>query len=453
MRKIVLSAIALLLGSLSAQAVTLKEALTNGYKNHEDLQIIRSNYLNEIEALPRALAGFMPRVSVGASISDSKTTRRSSTDVLESVSTTTSPARNNISLEQPIFTGGSSIAEMKAAQSSFRAAKNFYYAKEQEIIFSQINNYLTCAEAYEKYNISKISVKSNKKQLEAIREKFRLGESTETEVASAETGLAIAEANQALAYANLESARANFTKVFGIEAENIKMPAINNDSPVNLEEFTEISIANNPNILAAQHQTKISKAGEHIAKAALLPQVFVSVQKGSTHFNPQNTFRGEVNQDSITSTLSVNIPILARGGVEYSDVRKAKYNTKKSVIELNSQIKLIKANCKAFWESFHATKTRLDATIQGVKSAEVAYEGMMQEELLGSKTIIDVLDAEEKLNSARATKIEADKQLVLTYYQMQAQMGKLTGQALGLPVELFNPEEEFKRIKLKIIGY
>ena len=75
-------------------------------------------------------------------------------------------------------------------------------AKEQETFLKEINAYLGCVEAREKYDISKISVKSNKTQLDAMKEKFKLGESTETEVASAREGLATAEANQALSYAS-----------------------------------------------------------------------------------------------------------------------------------------------------------------------------------------------------------------------------------------------------------
>ena len=456
MYKLVLALIFVLNSSVS-QAVELEEALKSGYNNDEQLKLIRSDFLDEVEKFPRALAGFMPRVSAGFDATDSKIERRSNTPINplsgDVISTDSSRYSRNISLEQPIFNGGSSVAEMKAAQSSFRASKGTYYAKEQNIFFDEITTYLDCVTAVEKYNISKISVKSNKTQLEAIKEKFKLGESTETEVASAEAALANAEANQSTAYANLEATKADFTRVFAIEPVSVKMPALAASIPKSLEEFTEIAIASNPNILSSQHTTKASKAGEYVAKGALLPQVSFKVQSANTTYNPEDAGRSNINNDSITSTLSVNIPILSRGGVEYSDIRRAKYQTRKTVLQLDAQMKQVKSNCKATWEAFYAAKSRVDATLQGVKSAEVAYEGMIQEEMLGSKTIVDVQTFEERLNKARESKVDAQKELVLASYKIKSLMGELTAEKMKLPVEYFNPDAEFKKLKLRIVGF
>lgn len=438
-------------------ALELNEALKSGYNNDEKLKIIRSDFLNEVEQFPRALAGFMPKVSAGFDATDSKVTRKSnladSARVPDTTSTDNSRYSKTLTLDQPIFNGGSSVAELKAAQSAFRASKGDYYAKEQNIFLEEITNYLNCVEATEKYNISKISVKSNRTQLEAVKEKFKLGESTETEVASAESGLANAQANQSIAYANFEAAKAEFTKVFALEAIGIQMPELATNLPNSLEELVEIAIAANPSVISSQHSTKASKAGEYAAKGALLPQVSFKIQSGNTNYSPEDSARQNYNYNSITSTLSVNVPILSKGGVEYSDIRRAKYKTRKAVLQLDAQIKQIKSQCKASWERFNAAKTRIAATSQGVKSGEIAYEGMLQEEMLGSKTIIDVIMSEEKLSKAREARVEAQKELVLASYNIKSLMGELTAEKMKLPVEYFNPDQEFKKLKLRIVGF
>ena len=435
-------------------ALELNEALKSGYNNDEKLKIIRSDFLNEIEQFPRALAGFMPKISAGFDATDSKVTRKSNIAAgLDNTSTDNSRYSKTLTLDQSIFNGGSSVAELKAAQSAFRASKGDYYAKEQNIFFEEITNYLNCVEATEKYNISKISVKSNRTQLEAVKEKFKLGESTETEVASAESGLATAQANQSIAYANFEAAKAEFLRVFALEATGIKMPELAANLPNSLEELVEIAIAANPNIISSQHSTKASKAGEYAAKGALLPQVSFRIQSGDTRYSPEDQLRQNFNSNSVTSTLSVNVPILSKGGVEYSDIRRAKYKTRKAVLQLDTQIKQIKSQCKASWEKFNAAKTRIAATSQGVKSGEIAYEGMLQEEMLGSKTIIDVIMSEEKLSKAREARVEAQRELILASYNIKSLMGELTAEKMKLPVEYFNPDQEFKKLKLRIVGF
>ena len=83
----------------------------------------------------------------------------------------------------------------------------------------------------------------------------------------------------------------------------------------------------------------------------------------------------------------------------------------------------------------------------------MAYEGMIQEEMLGSKTIVDVQTFEERLNKARESKVDAQKELVLASYKIKSLMGELTAEKMKLPVEYFNPDAEFKKLKLRIVGF
>lgn len=454
MRKIFLSLV-LALYSFIASAISLEQALTSGYNHNEELKIIRTEFLDEIEKFPRALAGFMPRVSFGIDSTDSKITRRSSIPPINGNDAITFDGlRYNraITLEQPIFDGWA-VSEMKSAQFAFRASRASYYTKEQDIFLKEITTYLDCVEAKEKYHISKVSVKSNKTQLEAMKEKFKLGESTETEVASAREGLATAEANQAVAYANFEAAKADFHRVFGVEPIGIKMADIPKNLPISLEALVERALAVNLSIDSAKHTTKSAKAGEDVAKGALLPKVSFRVQSGRTDYNPEQNNNGNINNRSVTSTLSVVVPILAKGGVEYSDIRRAKYQTRKSAVKLDSLVKQIKANSKASWSGYDAAKLRIKATAQAVKAAEVAYEGMIQEEMLGSKTIVDVLRTEERLNKARESRVEAKKELILAAYKIKSLVGELTARSMKLKVDYFSPESEFKKVKMKIVGF
>ncbi len=453
MRKIILSSI-LVLSSANASALTLEQALTSGYNHHEDLKIIRTNFLDEVEQFPRALAAFMPRIYADLTSTDIQTERRSSIQTsFDSTTSDTSRYSQSLTLEQSLFNGGSSVAELKAAQSSFRASRADYYTKEQEIFIREIDAYLSCVEGKEKYAISKVSVKSNKTQLEAMREKFRLGESTETEVASAREGVATAESNQAIAYANYEASKANFYRIFGVESIGVKMPATPVDMPKTLIALIERAKIVNPSIGNARHTTKASKAREYAAKGVLLPRVSFSVTNSRNYYNPQGSATSQINNRSVTSTLSMRVPILEKGGIEYSDIRRAKNQTRRSAIKLDSAVKQIISSCKANWSAFDAAKLRIKATNQAVKAAEVAYEGMVQEEMLGSKTIVDVLRSEERLNKAREGRVEAKKEMILAGYRIKSLVGELTAKSMKLKVDYFNPEAEFKKMKLKIVGF
>ncbi len=444
----------LILSASNVSATTLEQALTKGYDYDEQFKTNRTDFLNEIEAFPTALSEFMPRVFAGAEFNDSKIAKRSGVgDPRDAITSDSLRHTQSITLEQPLFNGWSSVSGLKAAQSAFRASRGAFYAKEQDGFLDEINIYLSTVEAKEKYAISKVSVRSNKTQLEAMKEKFKLGESTETEVASAREGLATAEAGQALAYANFESAKANFERVFGVPAVNIKFPQMPTDIPISLEQLEKKALAVNPSVDSAMHNTFSNKASENAAKGALLPRVTFRVQNGRTYYNPQQLNNSNINNRSTTSTLSVVVPILEKGGAEYSNIRRAKYRTRKSAINHDSVIKQVRARVKSGWSKLDAAKLRIKAAGEAVKAAEVAYDGMIQEEMLGSKTIVDVLRTEERLNKARETRVEARKLLITSAYEIKSLIGDLTAKSMKLKVNHFSPESEFKKVKLKIVGF
>ncbi|MFP3017402.1 MAG: TolC family outer membrane protein [Candidatus Tisiphia sp.] len=446
MRKFIYFTVIILL-NYSVYAINLSDALTSAYNNNGELQINRQIFLNEIEQFSAAFSGFMPSASYN--IDSAINTNKPNSQYTTSTKKELKSQQGALVIEQPIFSGGSSVATLKAAQSAFRASRAKYYAEEQKILLNLIKTYLDCYETKEKYEISEISVKANKQQLETIEEKLKLGEATSIDLASAKAGLAKAETEKLTAYANYQATKASFIRMFGIEANDIDMPPIPDNLPTSLEDLMQRAINVNPNIDSTRHSVKSHKASELAAKAELLPKVSFKVQSGKTYYTPENPYN--TNNRSTTSTLSVNIPIYSHGGSEYSRIRKAKNSTRSAAIQLDDTIKQIRASAIGSWEGFEAAKSKITATSQGVEAAQIAYDGTIQEEIVGSKTILDVLTAEEKLHSARVSKVDAHRDSILAAYQMKSLIGELTAKSLKLKVKYFIPEDEFKGLKKKLI--
>jgi len=434
----------------SAWALELEEALTHAYYNNEDLKSNRNNFLKEIEKFPQAFSSFMPNAAINIESSHTKSK-------YDSRYAPGAPEKNmrqvnrGLSIEQPIFNGGGSVAALKAAQSAFRASRAKYYDQEQRIIISLIKAYLNCYETKEKYEISASSVKTNKQQLEVAQEKMKLGEATEIDIATARAGLSQAETNKLGEYAKLQAANATFVSLFGVQPENITMPDLPKNLLRNVEELVQKSLRSNPNIDSVRHSVQAQKAQEMVAKARLLPSVDFKIRTGKVFYNPESRDNNLINNKSTTSIVSVNIPIYTKGGVEYSNIRIAKKQTRDAAITLDATIKKIQADSISSWESFEAAKSKITATTYGIEAAQIAYDGIMQEEIVGSKTMLDVLTAEEKLYTAKRARIEALKESVLSAYEMKALVGELTAHSLKLKVSYFIPEEEFKKIKKKLI--
>ena len=450
MRKLATFIVTLSLTS-SVTAMDLQEALTEGYKNNEELKAARIRFLNAIEQFPQAFSGFMPSAGLQINRQNSKTkynkkyANRLGLDPRE-----TGSNQGALTIEQSLFNGGSSVAALKAAQAGFKASRGEYYAGEQKVLLNLITVYLDCFESKEKYDISESRVRTNLQQVNTVEEKLRLGEATAIDIATARAGLAAAETNKLAAYADFQGKKANFIRVFGIEATDITMPDLPDRLPSSLDELAKKAAELNPDIDAARHNVTSAKALETVQKGKLLPQVSVKLQSGRTNYNPQDPIAQNINSKSYTTILSVNIPIYPSGGAQYSEIRKAKNQTRNSAVHLDSVIKQTQAGVVSVWEAFEAAKSRIVAANHGVEAAQISYDGTVQEEVVGSKTVLDVLDAEQKLYEAKITRVDAYKNSILAAYQMKLLTGELTAQSLKLKAKYFSPEEEFKTIKKKM---
>ncbi len=441
--------------SNSTLAVSLKQALTSAYSNDERHKIERSKFLEAIETFPQALAGFMPKASLTGTYEKTKQSAQQNIGGSFGNSVKNTSRTRSVKITQPVFSGWSSVSQMKAAQSTFRKARSDFYNEEQETILKEIEAYIDCIADKEKLEISKISAKNSKIQLDSVQERLNLGESTRTELALTQRSFAVANANAAGAEAKYEASKAGFFSVFGTEPNNLKMPELKEGNiPKNLEELTEKALKLNLTLESARHGMKIAKANENSLKGGLLPKVELSFE-GSDRLNSNASPANNINKRSrsATTALSVTIPILSKGGAEYSEIRVARQKKRRAFIAFDATIKAIKTGCKSSYSQYLAAKSAFDAMNKAVEAAHIAYEGSIQEELLGSKSIVDIIEYEEKLSKAKSDRVDAHKKLILAFYKVKFLTGDLTAKSMKLPVKYFEPEREFKRIKTKIVGF
>jgi outer membrane protein len=456
MKKIHLFILSTLLSSnINAQALTLEEALISSYNGNEQFQMIRSNFLAEIEKFPKALADFMPKISASSTITTLNTNRLTKPEITETDTITTDTNKNTLGLTviQPIFNGWSSVAGLKSAQANFLASRSDFYKKEQEIILGTIDQYLDCIVYKEKYEIAQKSVNSNKTQLAAMQEKYKQGEATITDVASSQEAYATSEANLAFWLSKYEASKASFVQNTGLLAEDLVLPEIPLGIVEELDTLTTSAKEKNLDIDTAKNKIIAAKAENFVAKGQLLPEVSFRVDAEKSLYTNRKSTNGSVDNKRVVTSLGVNIPIFARGGAEYSDVRRTYQGYKIAVATLDSVLKQINALCITYLSEFASAKKRVEASMEAVKASELAYDGMIQEEMLGSKTIIDVLIAEKRLNEARESLVDSKKAVIISAYKIKSLTGDLTARAINLPVEYFTPEKEFYKLKRKILSF
>jgi outer membrane protein len=105
------------------------------------------------------------------------------------------------------------------------------------------------------------------------------------------------------------------------------------------------------------------------------------------------------------------------------------------------------------WRNLDSARSRIVSFEAQVRANEVALNGVRQEALVGSRTTLDVLNAEQELLNSQVSLLQARHDTQISYYGVLAGIGRLTARTLGLPVEYYDEEKYYNEVGSRWIGW
>ncbi len=453
MKKVFL--ITLLFICSEAHAVTLTDTLVSAYNNNPKFLAKQKELMARDELVPQAYSGWLPEVSVGV---DYGRTRDKTSGSLFNRGGETYDTLNTkqLNVVQPVFNGGESYARTKKAYNLVDSSREDLRFVEQEILNLAVTSHMDVVKDYQILELSKHNELVLKEQLQSTKDRFRLGETTKTDVAQSEARYARAISDTIRARGQLTASLAQYLKNIGEQNERLApspdkfaIPTNNVNVPKTLREAIEIALVNNPDLRSRKSQENAAGDEVDIAYSALLPDL--SLRGNMTKREDRQVFSGDIT-DSDSLTLNLTVP-LYQSGAEYSRVREAKniqQNLKYTTSQTTNRIResVIKA-----WEDIVTSRSSIISNQQAVQAATVALNGVKQEAEVGARTVLDVLDAEQELFSAKVNLVNSQRNEIVALYNLKFFLGTLTAKDIGLPVKLFDPEENFKNVRYKPIGF
>lgn len=426
----------------NANAVTLNEALTLAYKNNSSLLAGREGLKATDEEVSQAFSEWMPSLTTswergGQEVSAGGIDSNNIQDT------------KSVTLSQPIFNGGGSIARIKKAKNEVYSARENLLNIEQDVLLKALTAYMDIVRYQEILKLSQNNKDVLAKHLEVTKERFNLGEVTKTDIAQAEASLARAETDTITSEGNLKSAIASYKHVVGEDPVDIAMPTNPIVIEASLNDLIELSLQNSPSVRSIEHKLESAKNEVSAQRSYLLPVVDISANKTKQQ---GGGFTGTLDLDTETYKLGVSIP-LYQSGSEYSKVRQAKKSASKVRYDLEETKKAVIEAVVSAYQDFEVAKASIVSNKTAIDASEIALDGTQQEAKVGSRTTLDVLDAEQDLFEAKANFISSQVDEVVSSYTILAHVGRLNAQELGLDVNLYNPDEYFDKVKYKIIGF
>lgn len=427
-----------------ARAETIWQSLALAYTNNPSLNAARAAMRSTDEGVPQALSGWRPTVSAAASLS-----RSWSDSATGNLSNVQNNASISLSISQTVFAGFRTVNSVRQAEALVRAQRESLIATEQDTLLSAATAYVSVIQDTALVSLQRSDLAFLQEQVRAARDRFDVGEGTRTDVSQAEARAAEAQASLNSAMANLNSSRAVYRQVIGIEAKNLSADAgINRFVPKSLDAALQSSETNQPLIKQAQHQVDAAIFNVKAIEGQLLPTVSVS---GSVSRSlDTETFFAD-NQDSASVSGSVSIPIYQAGSVS-SSVRQAKESLGQTRLQLDVTRDQIRANVISAWGNYQAAEASIVAARAAVEAQQLALEGVIEEQRVGQRTTLDVLDAQRELVTQQSNLVTAQSNRIISGYQLVSSVGNLSASRLGLRVQIYDPTQHYKAVRGKWFG-
>lgn len=417
------------------KAQSLNISLANAYSNHPLLFSERIGERVLSEDVAEALSGWKPQVyvdgSLGKTLVNTTTTTSSKTD-------SNLPISVGIVVSKKIYDGGKTSQNIKIADSRLIANNSRLSSIENQVLLSAAKAYFNLLKEQDLLDVALKNKDVIQRQLEATKDRFDVGDLTITDVSQAEARLSDANANLVKAEADLNSAKAIFFSDIGLEPEDIFYPEEIPILPQNLQELVNDVKKFNPKVINAR---KMKLVAEEELKLALKEMsLSVNIQASANQAWDPNTFFEEQRYFDLSANLKMPLYL---GGKDKAIIRKSREKINKSNADIDDILRQEAEKAMIIWNNIESLNSQIIAFNSSIRANEIALDGVVQEENVGARTVIDVLDAENELFMAKANLIKTSISRYIATYELLEVIGGMTARDLNLPVSSFYDSNEY----------
>lgn len=459
-----------LFGSCAA-AQTMTEAFAYAYNNNPQLLAQRASLRATDEAVPQALANWRPTVTfTGSAGYDRAGFETPAVNTAQSAAAGANPCNGGVgascstptqfssfvsrsldlTVTQPVYRGGRTEAQTRQAINIVQSTRAQTLAVETTVFQAVAQAYLDTVRDQTLVEVNRNNEAVLRKQLEATQERFRVGEVTRTDVAQAESSLAQATATRISSEGQLEISRAEYVRAVGHPPGRLVFPRERPALPASRDEALNLAATANPAVISANFTELAARDNIDVVRGQLLPQISI-VGDLSRTFAPSITLKG-ARQDSASVTARLTMP-LYEGGAIYSQTRQAEETVGQRRSQVDDARRAAVQQATQNWETLTAARAAIASFAAAVRAAQIALQGVQQEALVGSRTVLDVLISQQQLFTTQSQLVTAQHDAALAEFNLAAALGRLIAPELKLPVQLYDMERHYKAVKDKWLGF
>ena len=434
-----------------AGADTLRDALLKAYQSNPSITGQRAALRATDEGVPIARAAGIPSISANGGLANNLT---------PSSNTTASPQRQgtaNTQLTIPIYQGGSVGNSVRAAQTRVEAGRATLRGTESDLFVAVVGAYLNVIRGEAIVGLNQQNVRVLDVNLRASRDRFQVGDLTRTDVAQSEARLALARAQLQSAEAQLITARESYIQVVGAAPDHLQQPPALPPLPTGADVAVGQALQDNPALQAAARQRDATRYDVAVARAGRLPRLSVVV--GGNYYNYLGSLGSgtgpQVGQTgtSVTAGLALTLPIF-QGGRIGAQVRQAEALRSQAIENATAAERVVVAQARSAYAVWRSSQQVIASSETAVNANKLSLEGVRAENSVGTRTILDILNAEQELLNSQVTLVTARRDAYVAGFALLAAMGRAQAADLGLDGgALYNPVANYDRVRRRISDF
>jgi outer membrane protein len=431
---------ALMAGTASAD--TLREALVSSYQTNPTLTAQRETLKGTDATVAIAKAAGRPQVS--ATVGLNRTVTQSGLLINGGKGPTLTAG---VDLSYPLYQGGAVKSSVRAAQTRVEAGRATLSAVEGDVFTQATTAYMDVIRDRSVVELNLNNVKVLETNLQATQDRFQIGDLTRTDVAQSEARLQLGRSQLAVAQGQLTASEATYRQVIGHAPGNLAPPPPLPPLPATDDEAVRIALADNPDLvsisrqaIAAGYDVSVARAGRLPTLSAVASETYVNNLAGN---NP--AFVGNTG-NATTLGLSARVPVF-QGGLPAARIRQAQAQQGQTLEQVVGTERAVVQAARAAFANYEAAQNSIQAQTVAVQANELALEGNRAEQSVGTRTIIEVLNAEQELLNSQVALVSAKRDAYVAGFQLLNAMGQAQAQYLGLEGgPLYDPLGNYRHV-------
>ncbi len=402
-----------------APAETLAEAIAAAYDRNPELLAARADTRVADAVVAQTRSAYGPNLNVAAA--GIYTDSRVQLDPEITLRQKGVAPSYDLTASQVLFTSGRLSARVRAAQAGVGLAREQLRQTEQQVLTDVITAYVAVRRDQQLVAISRDNLALLERQNGDVSERARMREATMTDREQTANRLALARGQLAEAEGQLAASRSAYAAAVGHPPGDLAPEPALIGLPATLEAAYAAAEENNPTLAGARFRELQSRALAHAAAAERGPSVSA---EGAVTRNSTSPYNNQLRTDQVLGRVVLNMPIYSGGQIS-ARMRETREANERDWRLLDQARRDVRDLVARMWTLLNTTRIALPSYRQAVDAAGRAFSGAREQERLGDRTTLDVLDQARDLLQSRTAFVQAEASEYRYAAALLAAMGRL----------------------------